>query len=168
MIACVKKKQGLTLIELAVTLAIIGVLVAAMTPSIGKWLSHYRIRGVAGDIAGCFRLAQMTAVQRNQTCSVQFNTNNRSVRVLDSGGASLRIIELDNFKTQFNGFDFVDQGGDGIITITYNTRGIPSDEQGNPLTPPGLQDGERVSVRNSRGESYWVEVTPVGNVRYDR
>jgi hypothetical protein len=36
------------------------------------------------------------------------------------------------------------------------------------LTPPGGQDGQRVFVMNSRGEQYWVEVTPVGNVRYDR
>ncbi len=168
MIAYLKIRRGLTLVELAVVLAIIGILVAAMIPGLGRWLSHYRIKSMAGDIASSFRLAQMTAVQRNRNCSVEFNTNTRRVRVLDSGGAALRLLNLDEYNAQFNGFDFVDQGGDGIISIIYNSRGIPSDEIGSPLTPPGGQDGQRVNVINARGESYWVEVTPVGAVRYDR
>lgn len=168
MIRRVKKGQGLTMVELVITLAIIACLATLMMPGLGRWLSHYRIKSTAGDIASCFRLAQMAAVQRNQTASVRFNTNNGSVEVLDGGGATIRTIVLSQYKAQFNGLDFVDQGGDGIISITYNTRGIPSDEAGNPIGVPGGQNGERVFLVNNRGEGYWVEVSPVGNVRYDR
>ena len=97
--------------------------------------------------------------------------------IRDPGGANdtIRIINLGEFKAQFDGgrgvndpgFDFIDQPDDNFISVLYNTRGIPSDEQGSPLTPPGGQDGQRVFLVNSRGEGYWVEVTPVGNVRYE-
>jgi len=166
----------LTVVELVITMAILAILAVAMIPGLGHWISHNRIKGVARDTASCFRLAQMTAVQRNQTCSVQFNRNVGMVSVLDNGGVSMRVVTLDEYHAQFNaargaqgnGFDFVDQGGDGLISVSYNTRGIPSDEQGSPLTPPGGQQGQRVFFQNTRGEGYWVEVTPVGNVRFDR
>ena len=171
-----KSTKGLTIVELVIAMVILGILTVAMMPNLGSWLSHNRIKGLARDIASCFRLAQMTAVQSNQTCCVRFDTANGMVRVLDGGGASLRNLAVGEYRarfdgamgTQVNGFDFVDQGGDGLISVFYNTRGIPSDEQGSPLTPPGAQNGQRVFVENSRGEGYWVEVTPVGNVRLDR
>ena len=178
MIGRVRKRQGLTFVELVITLAILAVVSAAMMPSLASWLSHYRIKGLARDVASCFRLAQMTAVQRNQTCSVRFSSGGGIVTVIrDPGGANdtIRIINLGEFKAQFDGgrgvndpgFDFIDQPDDNFISVLYNTRGIPSDEQGSPLTPPGGQDGQRVFLVNSRGEGYWVEVTPVGNVRYE-
>jgi len=171
-----KSTKGLTIVELVIAMVILGILTVAMMPNLGSWLSHNRIKGLARDIASCFRLAQMTAVQSNQTCCVRFDTANGIIRVLDGGGGSLRTVTVTEYKgrfdgamgTQVNGFDFVDQGGDGLISVFYNTRGIPSDEQGSPLTPPGAQTGQRVFVENSRGEGYWVEVTPVGNVRLER
>lgn len=178
MIGYVRNRQGLTLVELVITLVIVALLATLMVPGLGRWLSHYRIKGVARDIASCFRLAQMKAVQTNQTCTVRFDARAGfppTVTVIDGGGVSIRAIDLSEHKAQFDttsgggdGFDFIDQPADKVIDITYNTRGIPSDEQSNPLTPPGVQDGQRVFLVNNRGEGYWVEVSPVGNVRYDR
>lgn len=178
-IGYMRKRQGLTIVELVITMAIVAVLMAAMIPSLGRWVSHYRIKRAARDIASCFRLAQMTAVETNQTCSVRFSSGGGIVTVIrDPGGANdtIRTVNLGESKAQFDtaqgggdGLDFVDQAPvDGIINVTYNTRGIPSDEQGNPLTPPGGQDGQRVFLETTRNEGYWVEVTPVGNVRHDK
>jgi prepilin-type N-terminal cleavage/methylation domain-containing protein len=168
MIDWVRKREGLTLVELIIALAIFGVLSLAMLPGLGNWLSHHRIKGLARDVASCFRLAQMTAVQRNQTCRVHFDNNNGTVTVFDGAGGTLRALNLGEYRALFDTFDFADQGSDGLISVFFNTRGIPSDEQGGPLTPPGGQHGQRVFLENSRGEGYWVEVTPVGNVRYDK
>ncbi len=175
MIVCLKRRQGLTMVELAITLAIIGVLVATMMPSLGRWLSHNRIKSAARDIASCFRMAQMLAVQRNQASTVEINSAAGTVRVLDGGGTAARIVTFSDYKAQFdatrgggNGIDFIDQPADGIISVTFNTRGIPNEEDGNPIGTPGVQNGERVFVENNRGEGYWVEVTPVGNIRYER
>jgi prepilin-type N-terminal cleavage/methylation domain-containing protein len=168
MIDCIRKRKGVTFVELMMAVALLAILGTFMVPSLGRWVSHFRIKGVARNIAACFRLAQMTAVQRNQECTVRFNTNTGNIQVFDGGGVSVRALDLAEFRAAFDRFDFADVGGDGLISVIYNTRGIPSDEAGNPLTPPGGQDGQRVFLDSSRGEEYWVEVTPVGNVRYDK
>jgi prepilin-type N-terminal cleavage/methylation domain-containing protein len=170
------KDKGLTITELVIAMAILAILSVAMIPGLGSWLSHNRIKGLARDVASCFRLAQMTAVQTNRICQVRFQTGTGTVQVVNNGGTSLRDVSVVEYKGQFdvargtqgNGFDFVDQDGNGVIEVSFNSRGIPSDEQDSPLTPPGAQDGQRVFLENTRGEGYWVEVTPVGNVRFDR
>jgi len=172
----VRDRRGLTVVELVIAVAIVAVLVTAMIPGLGLWLSHHRIKGVAGDVASCIRLAQMMAVETNQTCRVEFDSGAGIVRVFDGGGVATRTITLAESDAQFdnaegggNGLDFIDHAPvDGLINVSFNSRGIPRDEQSSPLTPPGGQDGQRVFLENSRGEGYWVEVTPVGNVRYDK
>jgi hypothetical protein len=115
------------------------------------------------------------AVQRNETCRVEFNSGAGVVNVFNGAGVSTRTITLTDYKAQFdaaqgggNGIDFVDQPADGLISVMFNTRGIPSDEQGSPIGTPGAQNGQRVFLENSRGEGYWVELTPVGGVNYDK
>jgi prepilin-type N-terminal cleavage/methylation domain-containing protein len=169
MIDWVRKRKGLTLVELIIAFAIFAVLTLAMLPGIGNWLPQHCIKGLARDVPSCFRLAQMTAVQRNQTSRVHFDNTQGTVTVLDAAGAPLRALDLGDYRSQFDSFDFAHQGGDELIDIFYNTRGIPTDEESSPLTPPGGQQGQRVFLENSRGEEgYWVEVIPVGNVRYDK
>lgn len=169
-----KREKGLTLAELVIAMAILAILAVAMIPGLGSWLDHNRIKGAARDIGSGFRLAQMTAVQRNRTCRVRFDKNNRTVTVFVDAGDTLRTIDLDEYRAEFDtskgggdGLDFVD-GGDSNVDVDYNTRGIPSDEQGAPLTPPGGQEGQRVFLQSGGGRGYWVEVTPVGSIRFDR
>jgi prepilin-type N-terminal cleavage/methylation domain-containing protein len=169
-----KRERGLTLVELVVTIAIVAVLAAAMIPSLGRWVSHYRIRGAARDVASCFRLAQMTAIQQNRNCAVQFDlSGNCSVLVTGTANPLRRVVpdtdypgvHLDLSQGGGDGLEFPDTvpaGGDGLYSITFNSRGIPSDENGQ------LAAAERIYLENARNEGYWVEVSPVGNVRYDK
>jgi hypothetical protein len=110
----------------------------------------------------------MTAVQDNQMSSIRFDPANQNVQVLDGADATIKILDLEDYRAQFNGFDFVDADGNNLIEIEYDTRGIPRDENGDPIGTPGGQNGQRVRVINGDGELYWVELTPVGNVRFDR
>jgi Tfp pilus assembly protein FimT len=162
------KGRGLTILELVITMAIVAVLTALMIPGLGNWLSHHRIKGAARSIASCFRQAQMTAVQDNQACTIRFDPNNQNVRVLDNTGTVMKTLDLEDYRAQFNGFDFLDVDGDNLIEIEYDTRGIPRDENDEPIATPAGQNGQRVFLINGRGERYWVELTPVGNVRFDR
>jgi len=63
------RERGLTLIELAVTMAILGMLLAASMPSVGLWLANQRIRNTASSIATGLQFAQSEAVRRNQPVS---------------------------------------------------------------------------------------------------
>lgn len=57
------------MIEMAITMAIFGFLLAAALPSIGVWLDNTRIRTVAESIQAGLQTARAEAVKRNQSIS---------------------------------------------------------------------------------------------------
>ncbi|MGZ6236578.1 MAG: GspH/FimT family pseudopilin [Syntrophales bacterium] len=82
-------QKGVTLIELIVVMVIIAIGAALTTPNIGGWLTNYRLRSAARDVASTLRLAQIKAVSGNTTYQVVFDTvnNNYIIQYLNTGGA---------------------------------------------------------------------------------
>lgn len=80
-------EQGFTLIELMVTLAIIGLLLVAAVPAFAQWIANARVRSVAEEITNGLRLAQSEAVRRNRpTVFVMTNlTPAKSATPVDGG-----------------------------------------------------------------------------------
>ncbi len=60
------RQRGVTLIELAVTMAMFAVLLAAVAPSIGTWVRNTQIRNTATSIQAGLMRARNEAVRRNQ------------------------------------------------------------------------------------------------------
>lgn len=67
-------KKGVTLVELIVVFAIIGIMALLLVPNIGAWLPSYRLRIATRDIVSTFRGAQMRAVSECTSYTVSFNT----------------------------------------------------------------------------------------------
>jgi len=82
-------KKGVTLIELLVVMVIIAIGATLATPNIGGWLTNYRLRSAARDLASNLRLAQIKAVSGNTRYQVVFDTANSSyiVQYRSTGGA---------------------------------------------------------------------------------
>jgi type IV fimbrial biogenesis protein FimT len=57
---------GFSLIELMVTLTIMGLLMLAGLPSFSQWLANAKVRSVAEEIANGLRTAQAEAMRRNR------------------------------------------------------------------------------------------------------
>lgn len=57
------------MIEMAITMAIFGILLAAALPSIGTWMDNTRIRGTAEAIQSGIQIARSEAIRRNQPVS---------------------------------------------------------------------------------------------------
>jgi type IV fimbrial biogenesis protein FimT len=60
------RQHGFTLIEMAVTVSVLGLLLAAAAPSITDWLRNSRIRSVATSVQTGLQKARMEAIRRNQ------------------------------------------------------------------------------------------------------
>ncbi|MGZ4027146.1 MAG: GspH/FimT family pseudopilin [Flavisolibacter sp.] len=82
-------QKGVTLIELIVVMVIIAIGAALTTPNIGGWLTNYRLRSAARDVASTLRLAQIKAVSCNTRYQVVFDTANNSyiIQYQSTGGA---------------------------------------------------------------------------------
>jgi prepilin-type N-terminal cleavage/methylation domain-containing protein len=64
-------KKGVTLIELIVVIAIIGIAAAFFTPSMSAWLPNYRLRGATRDLVSTMRTAHFRAISSNLPYRVQ-------------------------------------------------------------------------------------------------
>lgn len=60
------RQSGFSMVEMAVTLAVLGILMAAAMPSMGTWMANARIRNTAESINEGLQKARTEAVRRNQ------------------------------------------------------------------------------------------------------
>jgi len=67
-----KKTPGFTLIELAIGLAILGILVMAALPSYTAWIQNTQIRTAAESVLSGMQLARAEAVRRNTNVRLVF------------------------------------------------------------------------------------------------
>jgi type IV fimbrial biogenesis protein FimT len=61
-----RNHRGFSLVELMVTLTLLGVLMAAAIPAFGTWTANARVRSVAESIQNGLRMAQTEAIRRNR------------------------------------------------------------------------------------------------------
>ncbi len=84
--------HGITLIEIAVVMLVIGIAVAIAAPSLIRALQTYRLNSGAQQIADAFQLARFAAVRSNSAQSVFFNTSNNSLAVGQTTAATATLL----------------------------------------------------------------------------
>ena len=90
--------RGFTLIELMVTLTLLGILVALSIPSFTSWLRNSQIRTVAEALQSGIRMAQGEAVRRNRQVVMYFtNANPASGSTAVAGGKNWALQTVAQF-----------------------------------------------------------------------
>ena len=69
--------SGITLIELAIALAIAGLLVGIAVPNYGDWIAEYQMMNFARDLAGNMNTARSEAIKRGIRVNVCKSANRR-------------------------------------------------------------------------------------------
>ncbi|MCK8602484.1 GspH/FimT family pseudopilin [Desulfoferrobacter suflitae] len=143
-----KNRSGLTLIELMVVLAVIGIMAAVTAGSfdVSGWLNLYRLRGSAKNLFTDMQKARMNAVRENRDWAIRFNTADGSYRfqVEDSSGKWVDegdAISLDkgvfyghgsathdatNKKNPFSSSEPSEPVTFSGDRVTFNSLGLPS------------------------------------------
>ena len=151
--------QGFTLLEVMITVIILGVLSSIAVPAFLVWLPDYRLRSAASDLYSNMQLAKMMAIGSNKKCWMIFDPD---------GSGSYEIRGPDG--TPEKRVDFLDYDPDGNIgygrgnaTRNATTSGGPIQEdfisyRYNKATfnPCGMGSFGYVYLSNDRGTAYAV------------
>lgn len=159
-----QRQAGLTLVELMIAIAIIGILSAIAIPNYLSWLPNYRLKSAARDLQGHFQTAKLEAIKRGANVSIQVNTG----AYVPAGRVGSYVVFVDS-----NTNNAYDNPGDTLITqvampanvsltvssyanpVVYSSRGLPN-------------LGGNITMRNSRDESGRLLINLAGRVRIER
>ena len=142
-------EQGVTLIEIAVVLAIVAIMALFMAPAIGEWLDNFRIRQTARDISSTLQQAKMKAISSRLQYRVVFDVDNETYQLWKNDEVSGWVTEGDP-NTVPRGVDIDNTGFTGH-TVLFNSNGTSS-ENGS------------ITIDNEKGKQYQVNVNTVGRV----
>jgi Tfp pilus assembly protein FimT len=180
-----QRKTGITLIELAVVMAIIAFMGLFLAPSIGEWLNNFQVRQAARDLASDLQFAKIKAISSGYYCTVVFNQtvggtqysyvifpdydNDRELDTVDVGdldgdgdqeNETADIFKRVRLSDAFRNISFdTSQSEDGITftdnKIAFNSRGFPSNRFGGTVYLK--------NTKNNKG--YKVVVASAGRIR---
>jgi prepilin-type N-terminal cleavage/methylation domain-containing protein len=178
-----KRKRGeggVTLIELAVVLAIIAIMALFVAPAVGEWFDNFRIRQAGREMSSDLQFAKMKAISMGRNCSVVFNQDVGGIvyayvifpdynndLVLDAGNETNEIFKMASLKRNVV-FDTTQGGGDGIDfpdvsghpAVAFNPQGMPRDNSG---SVPMLESNIFLkNTKNNKGRK--VTISPAGRV----
>jgi prepilin-type N-terminal cleavage/methylation domain-containing protein len=156
-----RQEKGVTLIELVIVMAIIGIMALFMTPSIGEWAALYRVKGAAKDIADTLQLARLKAISTGNQYRVQLNLNNGSDAesfALQVGPAWTTDGTAITLPRGVN-IDRVDPGAiqAGTVDRTFNTNGTATGWAGSATSI--------IYLENQRNDQYRIIISQTGMVK---
>ncbi len=80
-------KNGMTLVEVALALVLVGLISSLAAPLAGRFRDRYIVQAVAADIAGSHQRARIRAVLEGRSTELEIRADSLILRVTQAGGA---------------------------------------------------------------------------------
>lgn len=165
--------SGFTLVEVMVTVAIIGVLAGLAIGGIQNLLPKFRLNAAARQIRGDMQKCKMAAVRNNTDCLMVFTEGNSTgdagsyEACFDTNGND--ACDVGEEKVLFrdlNDDDFVGvwldrawfMSSSPSETVQFNSRALPNEGNGNGL----------VELENNNGDSRKLDISKTGRIRIEQ
>ena len=161
---------GYSIIELAVTLVVMGIVASIAIPGFSRWLPDYQLKTATTELYSNLQLAKMYAVRDNSEWAVEFNTVFQAYQIrkgtgpdgkyTDPGGFDVeKTILLQNYKGGVgygHGTATGDLGGGWDDEVTFGVNTVV-------FSPRGMADHEGyVYLQNNKNVTYAVGALTTG------
>jgi prepilin-type N-terminal cleavage/methylation domain-containing protein len=156
-----KNDRGFTLIELAIVIAIIGILSSIAVPVYHAWFPKYRLKKAVMDLRANMNATKLEAIKNNGEWAIFFDTSSNSYHICSDDGAN-------NIWDGPSGDDTVETS---INLSTYGSGIRYSGVSGGPLVfgNRGLANAVIVNMTNKTGSaSFRVQTSLSGGIILDR
>lgn len=151
------KQKGMTLVELMVCIAILGIVSAIAVPSYTEFIANTQIRSTTESIRSGLQVARAEAIKRNASVRFTLNTNNTSWEIGCTTTTSNcpAIIQAKTPK----------DGGSGTTTVTViGANPITFNNLGS-ISALSQIDVDNSSIAAAKSKDLRVRVGVGGNVR---
>jgi type IV fimbrial biogenesis protein FimT len=158
------REAGLTIIEIIVVIAIIGILSAIAIPGFSAWLPGYRLKAAARDIYSNMQMAKMGAVRTNRTWTVVFSSGTTNYYQVRSDTRVERTVNLADYGSNItfgagNATDDIPGGGGAPAdSITYAADILSFTSRGS------ASETGYVYIQNGNNDTYGVGTRITGVV----
>lgn len=148
-----RAQEGITLVELIVTISIVAILVAAFGFSFAGWREKYRVESEVKEMYADFMNARARAMQRGKVHFVNVPTSNLYQIFEDTNPAPYGDGVLDGSDTLIDEeetFYTMDASDLGVTTFSFNRDGIVSDSGAIRLVRDEATDYDCVALDATR------------------
>jgi len=179
--------SGVTLIEIAVVMAIVGIMALFMAPAIGEWIDNFRIRQAAREMSSDLQFAKMKAISSKIVgtyCTVIFNQGGYAYVIFPDYNNDLILDTVDAGDLDGDGdqenettdifkmallnkniaFDTTQGGGDGIdFPVVNGHPAVAFTPEGMPRDINGPLSGIAPSIflqntKNNKGRQVTISL----------
>ena len=155
-----RNQPGFSLIELAIILAIVGILAAIAIPNIMEMTPRIRLNNAAQGITTDLQLARMRSIATGNEYRLNFNVSQESYIIEEgnrSSGSTSWTAAQDQEERRFS---------DSSNIYYHKNIDIQSVTQNPIFTPKGLSaTTSTIHIQNSRGDKKSISVNIAGNIK---
>ena len=91
-----RSQDGFSLVELMVTIGIVGAMAMAAIPSMQRWNSNQRVKSAGRNLASAFTLAHGEAIRTGGLHIVFFQTDAQGNTLLDTAGRAVPLLVIND------------------------------------------------------------------------
>jgi len=168
-----QKQKGFTLVEVALVVALVGIISLFVAPDIVKFQPNIELNSASRELFSNMQNARLAALRENRNCAITFNPTIAGktfdyVVYLDSDvdfkfSAGDRILKqvllADSFdNVSFNPVSNFTPNSDGNRTIVFQPNGLPADPGG------GIANGSAFLDAHGTDKKKGIVISRVGNI----